>query len=55
MSEEVMEGGEMTMKEILRTLEIYDEVELQDVTIHVDRLLLRRTKEGVSVIEVSQR
>lgn len=55
MSEAGMEGGEMTMQEILRALEIYGEVELQDVTIHVDKLVLRRTKEGGSVIEVSQR
>ena len=56
MSETVMkgEGVKMTMQEILRMLEGYDEVELLDVTIHVDRLVLRRTREGGSVIEVSQ-
>ena len=55
MSEVVREGGEMSMQDLLRVLEIYGEVELQDVTIHVDRLVLRRSKEGGSVIEVNQR
>jgi len=54
MSEAGMEGGEMTMQEILEVLDIYGEVELQDVTIHIDRLVLRRTMEGRSMIEVSQ-
>lgn len=55
MSEVGRESGEMSMQELLRVLEIYGEVELQDVTIHVDKLVLKRSKEGRSFIEVNQR
>jgi hypothetical protein len=55
MSETAMEGRGMTMQEILRALEGFDEVELQDVTIHVDKLVLRRAKGGGPVIEVMPR
>jgi hypothetical protein len=38
--------------DVIKALGAFDEVELRDVTIHVDRLVIRRAKQGAFGVEI---